>query len=72
VPSVNMVRGDYARSAMAFILSRISVPPCSRWTSLVELALELGYVDQPHFVRDFKAVVGVTPGSYARALGKLV
>jgi AraC-like DNA-binding protein len=41
-------------------------------TSLVELALELGYVDQPHFVRDFKAVVGVTPGSYARALGKLV
>ncbi len=32
---------------------------------LAGLALELGYADQSHFVRDFKAMVGVTPGSYA-------
>ena len=36
--------------------------------SLAELAAELGYVDQPHFVRDFKAVLGVTPGAYAKAV----
>jgi AraC-like DNA-binding protein len=32
-----------------------------------ELALQLGYSDQAHFVRDFKAIVGVSPAAYARA-----
>jgi AraC-like DNA-binding protein len=31
-----------------------------------ELALSLGYSDQAHFVRDFKAIVGVSPAAYAR------
>ena len=30
------------------------------------LALEIGYSDQAHFIRDFKAMVGVTPAAYAR------
>jgi AraC-like DNA-binding protein len=30
------------------------------------LALELGYSDQAHFVRDFKMVVGTSPAAYAR------
>ncbi len=30
------------------------------------LALELGYADQAHFIRDFKAIVGISPGAYAR------
>ena len=30
------------------------------------LALGLGYSDQAHFVRDFKAVVGTSPAAYAR------
>jgi len=33
---------------------------------LAELALELGYFDQAHFARDFKAVVGRAPAEYAR------
>ena len=31
------------------------------------LAAELGYADQPHFIRDFTAQVGCSPGEYARA-----
>jgi AraC-like DNA-binding protein len=31
------------------------------------LALDLGYFDQPHFVRDFTAQVGVPPSVYERA-----
>ncbi|MEO5627095.1 MAG: AraC family transcriptional regulator [Dokdonella sp.] len=33
------------------------------WTAL---ALELGYFDQAHFIRDFRGLVGRTPGQYAR------
>lgn len=32
--------------------------------SLASIAASLGYFDQPHFVRDFKAVVGHPPGRY--------
>jgi len=32
---------------------------------LARLALDLGYFDQAHFNRDFKAVLGRTPGNYA-------
>jgi AraC-like DNA-binding protein len=35
-----------------------------------ELALDLGYSDQAHFVRDFKSIVGVSPAAYARAAGR--
>jgi AraC-like DNA-binding protein len=31
------------------------------------LATDLGYFDQAHFIRDFKAQVGVSPGAYERA-----
>jgi AraC-like DNA-binding protein len=33
------------------------------WT---RLALDLGYYDQAHFIRDFKRLVGCAPGDYAR------
>ena len=32
--------------------------------SLTRLAQELGYFDQAHFIHDFKAVCGVSPGRY--------
>ncbi|MEO7326166.1 MAG: AraC family transcriptional regulator [Dokdonella sp.] len=36
------------------------------WTAL---ALELGYFDHAHFIRDFRHLIGRTPGEYARGAG---
>lgn len=33
-----------------------------------QLALELGYYDQSHFIRDFKSIVGQSPADYAESL----
>ncbi len=33
---------------------------------VAELAAALGYTDQAHFAREFKAVVGLTPGAFVR------
>jgi AraC-like DNA-binding protein len=33
-----------------------------------ELAAELGYADQAHLVRDFRAHLGTTPAAYSRSL----
>ena len=35
-----------------------------------ELAVDLGYADQAHFIRDFRRVVGQTPAAYASALAE--
>jgi AraC-like DNA-binding protein len=35
--------------------------------ALTELAMELGYFDQAHFIRDFRKLVGRSPAEYARA-----
>ena len=37
----------------------------SRGWKLADTAAHLGFVDQSHFTRQFKALVGVTPRSYA-------
>jgi AraC-like DNA-binding protein len=37
---------------------------------LPRLALDLGYFDQPHFIKDFKTLVGRTPTDYAKEAGK--
>ena len=34
--------------------------------SFTELAMELGYFDQAHFIRDFRNLVGCTPAAYTR------
>ncbi len=36
--------------------------------SLAQLALDLGYFDQAHFIKDFSALVGKPPGAYQRQL----
>ncbi len=33
------------------------------------LAIELGYFDQAHFIKAFKAAIGRSPGEYATAMG---
>lgn len=38
------------------------------WTSL---AYDAGYADQPHFIREFKSLAGVTPVEYAREFGRV-
>jgi AraC-like DNA-binding protein len=43
---------------------RIAEGRAGDWTAL---ALELGYADQAHFINDFRALVGRTPGEYAAA-----
>jgi len=35
---------------------------------LADLAFELGFSDQPHFIREFKKVVGRAPGDYGKSL----
>lgn len=35
---------------------------------LARMAADLGYFDQTHFIKDFKALVGKTPAEYARSL----
>ncbi|HEU5104008.1 MAG TPA: AraC family transcriptional regulator [Roseiflexaceae bacterium] len=37
-------------------------------TNWTKLALDLGYFDQAHFIKDFKTIVGQTPAEYARSL----
>ena len=36
-----------------------------RTTTLAHVASELGYADQPHFIRDFARVTAMTPGEFA-------
>ncbi|ANS76201.1 AraC family transcriptional regulator [Paenibacillus yonginensis] len=35
-------------------------------SSLTDFSMELGYHDQAHFIKDFKAVIGLTPEQYIR------
>ncbi len=35
-----------------------------------KLALDLGYFDQAHFIKDFKTIVGRTPTAYARTVSR--
>lgn len=51
------------RYRMHEALERVDAGNAVDWT---QLALDLGYFDQAHFIRDFKALVGCSPMAYAR------
>jgi AraC-like DNA-binding protein len=40
--------------------------------SSVEVAADLGFSDQSHFTKQFRRIVGVTPGAYASAEGRAI
>jgi AraC-like DNA-binding protein len=44
-------------------LERVAAGDDAGWATV---ALDLGYVDQAHFINDFRTVVGCTPGEYRR------
>lgn len=44
--------------------ARLAEDTTSTWA---EVAADLGYFDQPHFIRDFTRAVGMTPAAYAEA-----
>lgn len=46
-------------------LEQIAAGGAIDWAAL---ALDLGYFDQAHFIRDFRALVGVSPGAYVRGM----
>ena len=54
--------GQTALGQTALGQTALGAPP--DW---ITLALGLGYFDQAHFIRDFKALVGQTPAEYSKA-----
>jgi AraC-like DNA-binding protein len=48
------------------VVERLALGETVDWT---RLALDLGYFDQAHFIRDFKSIIGRTPGEYRATVG---
>src|SRR5262249_28454258 len=53
------------RSRLLEAVDRVHTGASVDWS---DLALDLGYSDQAHFIRDFKRLVGRSPGDYAKRL----
>jgi AraC-like DNA-binding protein len=53
-----------SRYRLLEVVERVAEGEPVDWTGL---ALDLGYFDQAHFIKDFKSIIGRTPGDYERA-----
>ena len=51
------------------VVERLTSGEMAGWSTL---AMELGYTDQAHFIKDFKAIVGCTPSEYVRRGGSTI
>ena len=49
------------------VLQRVHRAPRVEWA---DLALECGYYDQAHFIRDFRAFSGLSPSAYLAQRGE--
>jgi AraC-like DNA-binding protein len=56
------------RYAVGAIERDASAGVATSWTALAYAA---GYADQPHFIREFKALAGLTPADYAREYARV-
>ena len=56
---------SYAR--LARFLHACSVLRKGGWNTLTEVGADCGYYDQAHFIGDFKALAGLTPGEFLAA-----
>jgi len=43
------------------VIRRVTAEPAAAWS---DVALDAGYSDQPHLVREFRQLAGITPGQY--------
>lgn len=72
VRSLQRLFADYLGVGPKWVIQRYRLHEASERISRgelvdwAELALDLGYADQAHFIRDFRRLVGKTPAEYAR------
>ena len=45
-----------------------AIGPGARW---VDIAAKQGYADQPHLVREFRRLLGLTPAGFSRHAGRI-
>lgn len=58
-------------SKIARLQAALKLISTGEYTSLTALALEAGYYDQAHFIRDFREFTGVSPGQFYAASLKM-
>jgi AraC-like DNA-binding protein len=67
--------GDYVGVGPKWIIQRYRLHEAAyrmasaETVAWADVAIELGYADQAHFIRDFKKIVGTSPAEYFKALG---
>jgi len=57
------------RCRLIEVVDQLATGQTTDWT---RLAMDLGYFDQAHFIKDFKSTVGRTPGEYLRQATPIV
>ncbi len=69
--------GDYVGVGPKWIIQRYRLHEAAERMASAEtvawadIAVDLGYADQAHFIRDFKKVVGASPAEYFKALSAI-